>query len=81
MMNVNFKPGFTVINIDYDNPSSGGQSTVKPGKPGVSYQHSKTGLIYMYIEDGYEGTGWYYTGDDGLVYDPNVNPDDLIELG
>lgn len=79
MMNVNFKPGFTIINFPYDNPSSGGQSTVKPGKPGVSYYSPSTGLTYVYM-DGDQGEGWYYIGDDGMVYD-STPPDDLIEQG
>ena len=73
MINVKFRPGFTIVNYEYDNPSSGGQIIVTPGTPGVSYVHEDTGQIYMYIEDGESGTGWYYIGDEGLVYDPNVD--------
>ena len=62
-MNVNFKPGFTIINFEYDNPSSGGQSTVTPGNPEHSYLDPETGLIYVYMEDGMEGEGWYSTPD------------------
>lgn len=58
-MNVNFKPGFTIINFEYDNPSSGGQSTVTPGDPEHSYRDPVNDLTYVYYEDGPEGEGWY----------------------
>ena len=72
-----FRPGFTIVDYLYDNPSSGGAFIVTPGTPGVSYIHEDTQLIYMYIEDGEFGTGWYYIGDEGLVYDPSVDVNKL----
>ena len=83
MAKVQFKPGITVINYEYDNPSSGGQIIVTPGVPGHSYLDPATGRIYFYA-DGMDGEGWYYfdTESGEMVYaGPNIDVSGMIPQG
>ena len=83
MAKVQFKPGITVINYEYDNPSSGGQIIVTPGVPGHSYLDPATGRIYFY-SDGMDGEGWYYfdTESGEMVYaGPNIDVSGMIPQG
>ena len=70
-----FRPGFTIVDYLYDNPSSGGEFIVTPGTPGVPYLDPVTGRIYLYME----GEGWYYIDDTGTpVYDPTQDGSGLV---
>ncbi len=65
-----FLPGFTIMDIGYDQPSSGGQSTGgSSADPSYSYYNHTNGYTYFY-DAGEQGDGWYYlneaTGE--LVY-------------
>ena len=74
-----FRPGFTIVDYLYDNPSSGGQNIVIPGVPGHSYLDPETGRIYMYT-DGMEGEGWYYFLGEEIVYvGPDLDVSGMIE--
>lgn len=79
-MRAAFRPGFTIVNYEYDNPSSGGQIIVTPGEEGVLYTDPETGRMYMYM-DGIDGKGWYYMDNAGnLVYDPQQDGSGLVPV-
>ena len=75
-MRAAFRPGFTIVNYEYDNPSSGGQIIVTPGDPNHSYYDPATGRIYMHMD----GEGWYYLLGDELVFvGPNLDVSGMEE--